>query len=249
MKQFIYMMAVVLLASCELRNQQVAVNDEIQNELVEHLLKYKDVGYDAGNSIQKDELWQEREDGIVVLQDSVGVFHNIKGHIQRIRQRDVRNTKVIEFEIEIQPEEYFKIDLDCMHLVSIDSLDSDSLYNIIKALSDYTQVYVDGAVAITSKVKAANSSIGDKDLQFSYPDYHFNVVALSTSPLPEISADLRNTIVLWRKGFESILKNGSSKETDDLVEAFKKASENLSSSDNAYMAKYVQACSGDLYRE
>ena len=67
MKHFIYTMAVVLLASCGLRNSQNAQNEEKQNPLVEYLQQYKGKNYDAGNSIQRDELWQEREDGLLTL--------------------------------------------------------------------------------------------------------------------------------------------------------------------------------------
>lgn len=246
MKHFIYMMAIVLLVSCTPRTQQ---NKEKQNELVEYLLKYKEAKYNTGNSIQRDELWQEREDGLVVLQDSIGVFHNLKGRINRIRANDIRKSKVLEFEIEIEPEQYFKIDLECRYIIPQDSVQTDSLYNQIKSLSNYTTVYVDGAIAITINLKPDNSSIGDKDLQFSYPDYNFNVVALSTEPLPEISDNLRNVIVVWRKGFECILKNGKSAETDEKIDAYKKASELLTPTEDAYMGKYISACSFDLYRK
>lgn len=246
MKHFIYMMAIVLLVSCSPRMQQ---NKEKQNELVEYLLKYKEANYNTGNSIQIDELWQEREDGLVVLQDSIGVFHNLKGRINRIRANDIGKSKVLEFEIEIEPEQYFKIDLECRYIIPQDSVQTDSLYNQIKSLSNYTTVYVDGAIAITTNLKPDNSSISDKDVQFSYPDYNFNVVALSREPLPEISDNLRNVIVVWRKGFEYILKNGKSAETDEKIDAFKKASELLTPTEDAFMGKYISVCSFDLYRE
>lgn len=249
MKHFIFTLAVVLLASCGARNPQVAKNEEKKNPLVEYLQKYKDAKYETGNAIQRDELWQEREDGLVLLQDSVGVFCNLRGHINRIKARDVRDSKVVEFSIEIEPEEYFKITLECSHIVHKDSLESDSLYQVVKGLSDYSTVYVDGAIAIKSDCRAANSSWGDKDLQFSYPEYKFNVVALSTQPLPKVSNKVKDAIVIWRRSFESILKNGKSAVTDENIAAFKKATESLTSEEDAYMAKYVNACSLDLYRD
>lgn len=249
MKYFIYTMAVVLLASCGPRNPHASQNEEKQNSLVEYLLQYKGKNYNAGNSIQRDELWQEREDGLVTLQDSIGVFNNLKGRINDISARDVRDSKVVEFRVEIKPEEYFEITLECSHIVHKDSLESDSLYQIVKGLSNYTTVYVDGAIAVTSKGKAANASWGDKDLQFSYPKYKFNIVLLSTSPLPKISANVRNAIVVWRRSFEGILKNGKSAVTDENIVAFKKATENLTPEEDAYMGKYVHACSLDLYRD
>lgn len=249
MKYSIYTMAVVLLASCGPRNPHASQNEEKHNPLVEYLQQYKGKNYDAGNSIQRDELWQEREDGLVTLQDSVGVFNNLKGRINDISARDVRDSKIVEFRIEIEPEKYFEITLDCSHIVHKDSLESDSLYQIIKGLSNYTTIFVDGAIAVTSKGKAANASWGDKDLQFSYPKYSFNIVSLSTSPLPKISANVRNAIVVWRRSFEGILKNGKSAETDENIAAFKKATENLTPEEDAYMGKYVHACSLDLYRD
>ena len=249
MKYFIYTMAVVLFASCGPRNPHASQNEEKQNPLVEYLQQYKGKNYDAGNSIQRDELWQEREDGLVTLQDSVGVFNNLKGRINDISARDVRDSKVVEFRVEIKPKEYFEITLECSHIVHKDSLESDSLYQIVKGLSNYSTVYVDGAIAVTSKGQAANASWGDKDLQFSYPKYKFNIVALSTSPLPKVSANVRNAIVVWRRSFEGILKNGKSAETDENIAAFKKATENLTPEEDAYMVKYVHACSLDLYRD
>lgn len=249
MKYFIYTMAVVLFASCGPRNPHASQNEEKQNPLVEYLQQYKGKNYDAGNSIQRDELWQEREDGLVTLQDSVGVFNNLKGRINDISARDVRDSKVVEFRVEIKPKEYFEITLECSHIVHKDSLESDSLYQIVKGLSNYSTVYVDGAIAVTSKGQAANTSWGDKDLQFSYPKYKFNIVALSTSPLPKVSANVRNAIVVWRRSFEGILKNGKSAETDENIAAFKKATENLTPEEDAYMVKYVHACSLDLYRD
>ncbi len=220
-----------------------------KNPLVEYLQQYNGKNYDAGNSIQRDELWQEREDGLATLQDSVGVFNNLKGRINDISARDVRDSKVVEFRVEIKPKEYFEITLECSHIVHKDSLESDSLYQIVKGLSNYSTVYVDGAIAVTSKGQAANASWGDKDLQFSYPKYKFNIVALSTSPLPKVSANVRNAIVVWRRSFEGILKNGKSAETDENIAAFKKATENLTTEEDAYMVKYVHACSLDLYRD
>lgn len=249
MKHFIYTLAVVLLASCGIKNSQDTQNEEMQNPLVKYLQQYKGKNYDAGNSIQRDELWQEREDGLVTLQDSVGVFNNIKGYINYIKASDAENSKVVEFEIEIKPEEYFEITLECCHIVHKDSLDTDSIYQIVKGLSNCSIVYIDGAIAVTSKGKAANSSWSDKDLQFSYPKYNFNVVALSTSPLPKVSANVQKAIVIWRRSFEGILKNGNSKETDKNIEAFKKATEILTPEEDIYMGKYVKACSLDLYRD
>lgn len=249
MKYFIYTMAVVLLVSCGSRNPQATQSEVKQNPLVEYLQQYKGKNYDAGNSIQRDELWQEREDGLVILQDSVGVFNNLKGRIKDITAQEVRDSKVVEFRVEIEPEKYFEITLECSHIVHKDSLESDSLYQIVKGLSNYSTVYVDGAIAVTSKGKAANASWGDKDLQFSYPKYKFNIVSLSTSPLPKVSANVRNAIVVWRRSFEDILKNGKSAVTDENIAAFKKATENLTPEEDAYMGKYVHACSLDLYRD
>ena len=246
MKKIILFLAVALLASCNPRLQQVK---EEQNELVEYLLKYKEARFKTGNSIQRDELWQAREDSLVLLQDSLGVFHNIKGKIERISANDIGKSKVLKFEIEIEPEQYFKINLECRYIIPQDSVKTDSLYNLIKSLSDYTRVYVDGAIAITSKLKPDNSSISDKDLQMSYPSYNFNVVSLSTSELPEISTNLRSAIVIWRKSFESILKNGKSAVTDNNIEAFKKATEILTPVEDMYLRKYINVCSLDLYRD
>ncbi len=242
-------MVVVLLTSCESRNSHTSLNEERKNPLVEYLQQYKGKDYNVGNSIQRDELWQEREDGLVVLQDSVGVFNNLKGHINNITARDVRDSKVVEFWVEIKPENYFEITLECSHIVHKDSLESDSLYQIVKGLSNYSTVYVDGAIAVTSKCKAANASWGDKDLQFSYPHYKFNVVALSTSPLPKVSDNVQNAIVIWRRSFEGILKNGKSAETDENIASFKNATENLTPEEDAYIGKYVHACSLDLFRD
>ena len=246
MKKIILFLAVAILASCNPRLQQVK---EEQNELVEYLLKYKEARFNTGNSIQRDELWQAREDSLVLLQDSLGVFHNIKGKIERIRANDIGKAKVLEFEIDIEPEQYFKIELKCRYIIPQDSVKTDSLYNLIKSLSNYTTVYVDGAIAITSNLKPDNSSISEKDIQMSYPSYNFNVVSLSTSELPEISTNLRSAIVIWRKSFECILKNGKSAETDENIEAFKKAKEMLTPAEDIYMGEYVNACSFDLYRD
>lgn len=255
MKKVILFFVVVLLASCNpnmRKDRLVSVDEAIENqenELVAYLYKYKGLKDKASNSIQRDELWQQREDSLVILQDSIGVFHNTVGKIKRISASDYGSSKILEFEIEIEPEQYFKIDLRCRYIFPLDSIATDSLYNQVKALSNYTTVYVDGAVAITSKLKPSNPSIGDKDLQFSYPDYNFNVAAISTTPLPDISPNLRSAIKKWRKSFESILRDSESKETEKTIEDFKVATEVLTPDENAYMARYIQACSGDLYRE
>jgi hypothetical protein len=60
---------------------------------------------------------------------------------------------------------------------------------------------------------------------------------------------LRSAIKKWRKSFESILRDSESKETEKTIENFKVATEVLTPDENAYMARYIQACSGDLYRE
>lgn len=249
MKYFFFTLAVILLLSCRGRNPQNANNTTKQNELVGFLQKYKNVGYDVANTIQRDEKWHEREDGLVLLQDSLGVFHNIQGQINRIKARDVGDSKVIEFEIKVKPEEYFEITLECSHIVHKDSLEADNLYQLVKSLSEHSTVYADGALAITFKGKVANSSWSDKDIQFSYPKYKFNIVDLSTQPLPEVTNNVKNAIVIWRKSFESILKNSKSAETDKNIDAFKKATESLTPSEDIYMKKYIHACSLDLYRD
>lgn len=244
--------AIVIAALCVscVRPSQKAAEKKSTNELIAFLSKYKDVNVDAKNDVQKDEIFQNREDSLVLLQDSLGVFSNIEGKIQNIHFNDFQDTKVLEFNVVIEPEQYFKITLECAHIVHKDSIASDSLYNKIKNLSEFATVYVDGAVGITDKIKPANSGWSfDKDTQFSYPEYKFNVIALSERPLPAVSNELRHAIVLWRKGFEAILKDGKGKETDEKINTFKKASQNLSPSDDAYMGRYVHACSGDLYRE
>lgn len=251
MRKLSLFITLVLLVSCGSRNNQVVQNEEKTNPLVEYLQQYKNKKNDAVNDIQRDELWQEREDGIVVLQDSLGVFNNLKGRINNITARDVRNSKVVEFGIEIKPEEYFEITLKCSHIVHKDSLGSDSLYQTVKGLSNYSTVYVDGAIAVTSKGKVANASASwsEKDLQLSYPTYNFNIVSLSTSPLPEISGNLQHAIVMWRRNFEGILKNGKSALTDESIATYKKATESLTPEEDAYLGKYGNACSVDLYRD
>ncbi len=249
MRKLSILITLVLLVSCGPRNTQVGQNKEETNPLVEYLQQYKNKKDDAVNSIQRDELWQEREDGLVTLQDSVGVFNNLKGRIENITARDVRNSKVLEFWIKIKPEEYFEITLECTHIVHKDSLESDSLYQTVKGLSNYSTVYVDGAIAVTTQGKVANDSWSEKDLQLSYPRYKFNVVSLSTSPQAKVSVNLQNAIVIWRRNFEGILKNGKAALTDENIAAYKKATENLTPEEDDYLGKYGNACSVDLYRD
>jgi len=251
MKKLYVLLATVLFVACVPgpKNKAAAEEEtEKQNELVELLAKYNKAEENAGNAIQRDELWDQRDIDIVKLQDSLGVFHNIKGKIDGISTRDVNKSKVVDYTIEIEPEQYFTISLECQYIVLIDSLATDELYNVIKKTNEHSTVYVDGAIALTSKGKAAISPWCDKDLGFSYPRYYFNVSAFSKSPLPELSPNLRNAIIVWRKGFESILRNGKSKETDENIAAFKKATELLTPDEDAYMGRYVNACSLDLYR-
>ena len=255
-------MALSAFTACTPKQTKVLEEEKQQNELVVFLQRYYDRDKETGNSIQQDELITEREHRLAVFQDSIGVFHNIKGKIDRIRANDERGLKILEYDIVVQETSSFKLDLRCKYIIPRDSSKTDYLFNYIKSLSNSTEVYVDGAIAMdfsrhidnygggrtvtTTILLPSCLSTHDKDLRFKNPIYIFNVSALSTDPLPDLSPKLLNAIKLWRKVLTDKIWKKHTKEVNENITAFKKASELLSMTENDYLSEYIKACTNDL---
>ena len=224
-------------------------------ELVSFFKAYKNRQYNVGNDIQKEELYAEREKKLLHYVDSLSILTNLQGKISDISLEDSESgkSKILTYEISIEPEEYFELTLECANIISIDSLNSDFLYNKIKAISDHSTVYFDGVFSIDAETNLPRSVAYGMDLAFSYPKYKFHVVNLSTVQLDTLSSQLRMTIAKGRKAMHYMFKdyrkeNDYNKSTfNTLSDDFNKSKTGLNVSEIKYLQRYMNAIALDIY--
>ena len=181
MKSKMYLLSVLVLffMSCDTQSNGVNIKTQ-QEEFNDFLNSNKAMEYRQGNDIQRKEFFKQFEEDLSNYLDSVKLFINWKGQIKDIKTKEYGNSTLLEFEIFYSPEQYREITFKCSHIVKTVDLESDYLFNEVKNISNYSNIYVDGFIKrkMDNSVSYYMESLFNNSL--SYPRYKFNVVNLST---------------------------------------------------------------------
>lgn len=254
MKHYLFLLvAILLLVSCKMPQQH---KPKESNPMVELLKSYNDKQYDYPNDIAKKEALQNREDSLKQLQDSLCIFTNIKGSINDISSEESEDGKsiVLSYDIKIAPDKYFEVTLNCTRIISKDSLENDSIYKFVKAQDEFSQVYVDGILAIShAENKFFYDPLNyDRELAFSYPKYVFNVVDIRAKE-STLSKNLMTSIKLFKDSYDYLLKDMRHEVYkksifDEKTAKCNKSADLLTKPEFNYLGRYIEACMMDLYR-
>lgn len=208
--------------------------------------------YDARNDIQKAEFLKQFETDLFNYVDSAKLFINWTGKIKDISTRDAgKNSTQVKFTIYYEPEQYRKVEFNCLYIVNNDSLETDHIYNTVKNISDYSTVYFDGFIRTTSDntVKYDFHKPGD-DLNLPYPDYDFFIIEVgSTSRGDSLSVNLHAAVECAYKITEPLKLNYQKKISDAEQKArwnalepeFAAAKAKLTKEEDAYLNRLTNA--------
>ena len=255
MKRLLLVASILVLFTSCVENRTVKSSIKTSNELlVSFFKKYKEQEYKVGNDIQKKELYDKREKALAMNIDSFAILSNLEGEISNITLNDIRGgkSKVLTYNIEIRPEEYFKLKLKCTHIINKDSLDKNYFYNTVKSISNYSTVYFDGIFSVNADTDLPESSGYDNGLSFSYPEYEFYITNIASTPLDTLSNNLIKSIRLGRKSIDYLFKDYR-KEKDfkksifnQLSDEFDQSKELLTGKEREYVDLYMNSIALDI---
>lgn len=211
--------------------------------------------YASSNDIQKKEYSANFDAALNRFLDSNKVFVNWKGTISDIKTREIDTVTIISCKISYKPEEYREVSFHSDHAVATAKVNSDTLYQKLKNISDFSTAYFDGYIIrdIDNKVLY---DYGSDDLKIPYPNYKFNLLNISTQPYGDtLSKDLQHVInldfelveLLKQKVQKTITDKEWEKKTKAL--ALDKFEAKLKPTEKAYATRLKQYLISDfLYR-
>lgn len=110
--KLITVLGLLFLFGCQDQTQQKKTEPEHiqQDKFISFLIKSCDNYGNQGNDIQRREYYNQFENDIIKLSDSIGIFNNWKGAIKEIKTFDwsSQNSTELDVEIEIKLSEYKK---------------------------------------------------------------------------------------------------------------------------------------------
>jgi hypothetical protein len=255
MKKVFYVYAmvalVIVISSCVNSSQRTGYNDQ-QASFDKFLSNWNNHRFDSRNDIQKAEFLKKFESDLYDYVDSAQLFVNWVGRIEDISTRVVGKTSTqISFNIYYTPEQYRKVEFNCLYLVDNDSLETDHIYNIVKNISNGSTVYFDGFIRTTNSntVKYFLNDPGD-DMNLPYPHYDFYIVEVGTASRGDsLSLNLRDAVESAYKISEPLKLNYQKKISNAeqkarwkaLVPGFKAAKEKLTKEENDYLNRLINA--------
>ncbi len=195
---------------------------------------------DASNDIQKKEFLDKYDKDLIAFIDSNKVFVNWQAKIEDIKTYDYGKTTEVSCKLSYKPEEYREVSFYCSYVVENSKLKTDSLYNKIKRIGDYSTVYFDGFIVrnIDNKVVYTND---DETLKLSYPSFKFNLLNISEKKREDkLSENLKNVVNVNFKVFEllkqkvnkTITEKEWKRKTEDL--GLEKIEKSLNSQEKQY---------------
>lgn len=219
---------------------------EFDNMLAMNVKKY----YHLGNDIQKKEFNDSVKLSIGSYMDSVKLFNNWEGTIEKIRMDETGQKSIhLSFEIKYKPEEYREICFEVDYVLPKDSTNSDKIYQTVRNLDEFSEVKFDGFIRTKSNGEAYYGNYSD-DLIHSYPDFNFFLIDINLkSSNDSISDNLRNAINVSFESIEPLKLNFrgqiSQKESDkrmkQLLPKFQAAKETLTKEERTYIDRLCQA--------
>ena len=184
--------------------------------------------------------------------DSAKLFVNWIGKIEDISTRSIgKNSTQVRFKIYYTPEQYRKVEFNCLYFVDNDSLETDHIYNTVKNISDGSTVFFDGFIRTTNQntVSYCFNRPGD-ELNISYPDYDFYIVEVGTVNRGDsLSANLQAAVESAYKLNESLKLNYQKKITNAeqkrrwnaLAPEFKTIKAKLTKEEACYLNRLINA--------
>lgn len=218
-KFFLLLFTFFCIISCEVStNKQGVFTNKSQNDFERILVKYNKVRY--GNDIQKSEAICQLDSAIFHYIDSVKYFVNWKSKIQDLSVKDRviegKQYKELTFQLYYTPEKYREVRFDCASLIDVDSLEVNLLYNKVKNISNYSEVYFDGIIQKNNlgdyDKRLVKYSRSASDLVLSYPVFKFTIFNVTQQQRSDtISESLKQLVDLDIEFFNYVEANSKSK--------------------------------------
>jgi len=251
-----FLLIIVLMSGClNHNNPKEYISDKYSSmgSVTRLFNKYSEAVYSSGNSIQREELFKEREKELRNYIDSMVILTNLEGRIRDINLRKNSKSHILEYEIKVMPKEYLELTLYCRHLINKDSLDSDYMYNKIKSFNNGSVVYFDGIFSIEVD---KNLPRGDKypsiQTTFINPKYFFHVVEISALENDTLSQDLRNALHQGRDVVNYMFAEYRKEKTTEshlqqLLNIFNDSRKVLDQNEDEYVQRYIDQIMLDVY--
>lgn len=214
---------------------------------------FRDYKSFVGNDIQENEAYKRRDVQLREDLDFCGVYNNLKCKMNGLALKDFGEFKIMDFNIIVKVDDSFSIDFNCVHAIHEKELESDYLYNKFKDISSYADVYIDGVIAYDVKKDMLDDCNLSKSLRFSYPDYKFHVIDVSTLKLDTINDNLKLALIAARKSFNIACKKTrkdssfSQKDLNKSISDYQKIIKVLSEKDKIYVERYKDYINNDLF--
>ena len=213
----------------------------------------------VGNKIKKQEFLDSVKSATYEYVDSVKLFVNWKGRISAIDSRTSGNSTALEFDIVYKPEQYREVTFKCTYILPTDSLQSDELYQTVKALNGYETIYFDGFIRTLANNTVKYSWSSSDDLFLPYPKFEFFVIDISTTPKEnQLSEEMQKAVNMTFDVIEP-LKSNFRKEISEkemkarlevLAPKYDEVKSKLTPQQKSYIQRLSQACSYNfLYAE
>lgn len=169
----------------------------------DNFLKQKESAqYDASNDIQKNEFLEKYDAELSALTDSIKIFVNWQGQIEDIKTNEYGKSTEVSCKIKYKPEEYREITFYCSYVLETSNLKTDSLFNRLKRIGDFSNVYFDGFIVKNIGNKLVYEGY-DITLKLTYPNFKFNLLNVSEKKRENnLSKSLTNAVNTNFKVFE-----------------------------------------------
>ncbi|KAB1158135.1 hypothetical protein [Flavobacterium luteum] len=202
-KTLIILTLAIIAISC--KNPSITENNyenQVQGKFDAFLKLKVSKEYDAINDIQKKEFFEKYDNELSSLIDTNKVFVNWQAQIEDIKTNDYGKSTEVSCKLSYKPEEYREVSFYCSYVVENSKLKTDSLYNKIKKIGDFSTVYFDGFIVknLDNKVVYVND---DESLKLSYPNFKFNLLNITEKKRENtLSKNLNNAVNINFKVFE-----------------------------------------------
>lgn len=193
-KIFITLFLLALFSNCDKTQSKHAFQNKTQEKFDNFLKAAREQEFSQSNDIQKKEFLANFDASLSHFIDTSKVFVNWNGTISEIKTREVDTVTIISCKISYKPEEYREVSFHCDHAVATAKVSTDTLYQKLKIISNFSTVYFDGYI-IKDIYNKVLYEYGSDDLKIAYPNYKFNLLDISTEPRSDtISENLRHVI-------------------------------------------------------
>ncbi len=247
MKQLTLIAALtVILAGCT--HQQSRYSQTSPETATDKLLgffdEYYEKSYDARNEIQESELFDQQQQELMKLMDSVAIFQGLSGEVSNIRKiSEAKNSVTVAYNIDVEKDKNNKASLHLTCFNTFTDARSDSLYTAISSIPNYSTVYFDGVFAVDYKTNLPQyRDFGSLSFYSQY--YVFNVTNISEEKTDPLSPALIDALHKARQSIMYIMRNPNMANSATAIKQkkeFDKAETKLTDEEKAYLKRYMQA--------